>query len=1103
MSKLKFGFVDGSTVPPDPASPLLIYWNRCNNMVTSWLLNSVSVDIRSSIVYMKSAHQIWRELEVRYSQSNVPKLFQLRYEIAHLKQDNLSIAAYFAKFRALNDELECMLTKPRCSCLRCSCSINKKLDEFDLDVQLSQFLMGLNEQFTAIRGQLLMMKPVPDLSQSYSLLLQEGSQRALMHPVSMNSESIAMSVRNSLPQQHKSKSGKGASRPSSENRMNLQCDYCNMSGHTRDKCFCLHGYPDWHKLYGQPKPKPRSAHSVVKTSSPVMFDQTSTPPVPTVSNTASTNNSQLSEDQYKQILQYVQKNLPATQISPSSDIQPTSWCPPLYNNQFAGTVMHFASTIYPGIQYNSDYWIVDTGATDHISPFLNLLQNATPIQSSLHLPNGTTVPITHVGTVQLSTKVVLHNVLCVPSFTYNLLSVSKLLTDNKCEATFTTDQCFLKAVSWHQSLPIGKEMNGLYLLSQKSLQHSTAELCAQSVVSNVTVPQCGLWHARCGHIPPQIMKLIPVPAEKCPSPCEDCMYAKHTRQVFPQSTSNSTEIFQLLHVDLWGPYRHKTHNTCSMFLTLVDDKSRHTWTYLLPTKSQASTALKSFIAYVTNHFPTTTVKVVRSDNGMEFLNTDLQSYFADHGIIHQTTCAYTPQQNGCVERKHRTLLNVARALRFHSAMPIQYWGDCLLTATYLVNRTPSVQLNGCTPYELLFKSLPDYSVLKVFGCLCFAANLPHPTDKFAPRAVKGVFVGYPFAKKGYKILDLNTYETFVSRDVHFYEHIFPFKTVHKPVTNLFPKQSSDVVDDLPSMPLVMEHPTAEHVPPTTTTETSSSSADESIVRRSSRHHKLPARFTEYTGLPTHLINSIQVLCPTRSYGSNLGDFVQALPLDTEHVAFAATSENIPVPSTYKQAIKDPLWCEAISVELAAMEANHTWDVQPLPPGKKLVGCKWLFKIKYTENRAVDRYKARLVAKGFTQTEGLDYFETFAPVAKMATLRLLLTLASKKNWVLKQLDVVNAFLHGTLEEEVYMALPPGYSPPATVLAQFPNQRLVCHLVKSIYGLKQAPRRWFVALTNALLQFGFTQMVSDSSLLRFEKNKSVAFLLIYVDDCLCRC
>lgn len=142
-SKLKLGFVDGSYTKLVATSPLLVHWIWCNNIVTSWLLNYVSVDIWNSVVYIPSAHDIWLDLEVHFAESNVPKLFYSRKEIAHLTQGSLSISAYFTKFRTLHDELECLYSKPQCSCNHWTCSVNGKLNDLDQSIQITQFLMGL------------------------------------------------------------------------------------------------------------------------------------------------------------------------------------------------------------------------------------------------------------------------------------------------------------------------------------------------------------------------------------------------------------------------------------------------------------------------------------------------------------------------------------------------------------------------------------------------------------------------------------------------------------------------------------------------------------------------------------------------------------------------------------------------------------------------------------------------------------------------------------------------------------------------------------------------------------------------------------------------
>ena len=207
----------------------------------------------------------------------------------------------------------------------------------------------------------------------------------------------------------------------------------------------------------------------------------------------------------------------------------------------------------------------------------------------------------------------------------------------------------------------------------------------------------------------------------------------------------------------------------------------------------------------------------------------------------------------------------------------------------------------------------------------------------------------------------------------------------------------------------------------------------------------------------------------------------------KYTGFAATGE----PQTLDEALTDERWRNAMDVEYTALMRNKTWHLVPPEQGKNVIDCKWLYKVKRKADGSLDRYKARLVAKGFKQRYGIDYEDTFSPVVKAATIRTVLSIAVSKGWNLRQLNVQNAFLHGLLEENVYMKQPPGYENSSQ-----PN--FICKLDKALYGLKQAPRAWYARLSGKLQQLGFKASKVDTSLFYYSKGDVIIFMLIYVDD-----
>jgi hypothetical protein len=574
--------------------------------------------------------------------------------------------------------------------------------------------------------------------------------------------------------------------------------------------------------------------------------------------------------------------------------------------------------------------------------------------------------------------------------------------------------------------------------------------------------------------------------------CDICHYAKQKKLSFPTSHSIAKSNFELLHFDIWGPLSTTSIHGHKYFLTIVDDHSRFVWIILLKTKASVSLHVKNFITLVENQFHVTP-KVVRSDNGPEFI---LNDFFASKGIIHQRSCVETPQQNGRVERKHQHILNVGRALLFQSKLPKHFWSYALLHATFLINRVSTPLLQNKSPYQVLHNHVPDLSQFKVFGSLCFASTLSCHRSKLDPRARKSIFLGFTPGMKGYVLYDLHFKNIFVSRHVTFHDHILPYTSNNTNPAHQWSYTSTNEQSTI-SPPIIIDPdtlPTSNSQPlpsspsqssiPSTDPITTPSSVDNPI-RKSLRQKNAPSHLKDY--VCNTFINSSS---PSPNNPHSISHFVSYNNLSASQYRFSLSLTTQNEPKSFNEANKFECWRQAMHSELLALDRTGTWQIVDLPPNVTPIGCRWVYKVKLHADGTVERYKARLVAKGYNQIEGLDYFETYSPVAKVTSVRLIIALASINHWFLHQLDVNNAFLHGDLQEDVYMMIPPG------VKTTKPNQ--VCKLTKSLYGLKQASRKWYEKLTSLLIQHHYVQAPSDHSLFIKKTNSSFTALLVYVDD-----
>ncbi|KAK1680533.1 hypothetical protein QYE76_041381, partial [Lolium multiflorum] len=664
-------------------------------------------------------------------------------------------------------------------------------------------------------------------------------------------------------------------------------------------------------------------------------------------------------------------------------------------------------------------WVFDTGSVAHICNSKQELRNKRSLardEVTMRVGNGSKVDVIVVGTLPLHLPsglvLDLNNCYLVPALSMNIISGSCLMQDGYSFKSENNGCSIFMNNIFYGHAP---EKNGLFLLNLDSSDTHVHNIDAKRIKLNDNSTY--MWHCRLGHIGVKRMKklhsdgLLESLDFQSLDRCEACLMGKMTKTPFSGIMERATDLLEIIHTDVCGPMSVASRGGYRYVLTFTDDLSRYGYIYFMKHKSETFQKFKEFQSEVENQ-RNKKIKFLRSDRGGEYLSYEFGMHLKKCGILSQLTPPGTPHRNGVSERRNRTLLDMVRSMMSLTDLPLSFWGYALETAAFTLNRAPSKSV-ATTPYELWFNKKPKLSFLKVWGCEAYVKKLQ--PDKLEPKAEKCVFIGYPKETIGYTFYHRSKGKIFVAKNGTFLEKEFLTKEVTGRKVELDEVTEPSLVDQSSAVPEDVP------VPPAPVTE----EANDNDHETSSEVATEPRRSTRERTTPDWYDPCLNLMI---------------------------VDNNDEDPATYEEAMMSPdsnKWQEAMKSEMGSMYDNKVWTLVDLPDSRKAVENKWIFKRKTDADGNVTVYKARLVAKGFRQIQGVDYDETFSPVAKLKSVRILLAIAAFFDYEIWQMDVKMAFLNGDIEEELYMVQPKGFFDPK-------NADMVCKLQHSIYGLRQASR-----------------------------------------------
>ncbi|WVZ58912.1 LOW QUALITY PROTEIN: hypothetical protein U9M48_009131 [Paspalum notatum var. saurae] len=504
-------------------------------------------------------------------------------------------------------------------------------------------------------------------------------------------------------------------------------------------------------------------------------------------------------------------------------------------------------------------------------------------------------------------------------------------------------------------------------------------------------------------------------------------------------------------MDTVGPARVASISGKWYVLVVVDDFSRFSWVFFMEFKDEAFGFVRDLVPRLRNE----SHKAMRAIRGLE----------------HQFSSPYTPPQNGVVERKNRTLVEMARTMLDEHRTPRRFWAEAVNTACYIANRIFLRAFLGKTSYELRFGRQPSVKHLRAFGCRCFVLKKAGHLDKFESRCLDGIFLGYASNSRAFRVWILEAKQVVETCEVSFDETMpcttpaFELSGDDEEGTSIFEDEEGvEPLHRLQLLPPLATSSDDEGGPPPTLPP---HSPDSKLKRRAG-----PAE--DVGEVTSEIVPSRQVQRdhpPHRMIGDIHRRVTRSSPRDVSH------------------ALSDPNWVNAMHEELENFERNHVRDLVEPPPNCRPIGTKWVFKNKQGWDGCEEQ--SEIGSPGFLSKEGIDYEETFAPVARLEAIGILLAFAASKGFKLQQMDVKSAFPNGFIEEEVYVRQPPGFES-----ARFPDR--VYKLRKALYGPKQAPRAWYARLKSFLLKSGFVMGSVDKTLFLLSRGGDTPIVRIYVDD-----